>query len=78
MLFKLGFLFLLLLGLAGLFLFFAPLFFFSDSNLVQPALFFCLNAGFLFAIEVESVGTSFGDDNLSRDIITSSDSLITN
>ena len=69
---------LLLFCLAGLFLPFAPLFLLANPDFIDPTLFFSLDTGFLFAVEVETVGASFGDDNLSRDIITSSESLITN
>jgi hypothetical protein len=46
--------------------------------LIDPALLFSFDTSFFLAVEIEAVGASFGDNNLSRDIITSSDSLITN
>ena len=78
MLLHLYFFLLLLLSLAGLLISFAPLFLFSDFHLIDTLVFFSLDASLFLAIKIEAVGASFCDYDLSRDIITSSDSLITN
>jgi hypothetical protein len=68
---------LLFLNLAGLFLPPFALLLLTQTDFLNPTLFFCLHSSLFFGVEVESIGASFVDDDLSCVNITSSESLIT-